>query len=75
MHELPSRFIPIGFLNRSRPSFLPRTVAASVVDQTVGLVFWLVVLVVAVRWMREILLVDGRARANAGRLVGWMASR
>lgn len=69
MHELPSRFIPIGFLNRSRPSFLPRTVAASVVDQTVGLVFWLVVLVVAVRWMREILLVDGRARANAGRLV------
>ena len=25
MHELPSRFIPIGFLNRSRPSFLPRT--------------------------------------------------
>ena len=69
MHELPSRFIPIGFLNRSRPSFLPRTVAASVVDQAVGLVFWLVVLVVAVRWMREILLVDGRARANAGRLV------
>lgn len=39
MHELPSRFIPIGFLNRSRPSFLPRTVAASVVDQAVGLVF------------------------------------
>ena len=69
MHELPSRFIPIGFLNRSRPSFLPRTVAASVVDQAVGLVFWLVVLVVAVRWMREILLVDGRARANACRLV------
>ena len=63
------------FLNRSRPSFLPRTVAASVVDQAVGLVFWLVVLVVAVRWMREILLVDGRARANAGRLVELDASR
>ncbi|KFI52433.1 bifunctional lysylphosphatidylglycerol flippase/synthetase MprF [Bifidobacterium biavatii] len=69
MAELPGRFIPIGFLSRTKLRFMPLTPVASAVYQGVGLVFWLVVLVVCVRWMRDILVTDDHARADAGRLV------
>ncbi|MCH9277146.1 DUF2156 domain-containing protein [Bifidobacterium amazonense] len=67
--ELPGRFIPIGFLSRTKLRFMPLTPFASIVYQGVGLVFWLTVLVVCVRWMRDILVTDDHARADAGRLV------
>ena len=67
--ELPGRFIPIGFLNRTRLRFAPHTPVSSAVYQGVGLVFWAVVLVVCIRWMRDILVVDGCARARAGALM------
>ena len=65
--ELPGRFVPIGFLSHTRLRFMPDSMAASVVYQGVGLVFWLVVLVVCALWMRDILVLDeaGRARVEA----------
>ena len=35
-------------------SFVPRTPMASIVYQGVGLVFWIVVLVVVIRWMSDV---------------------
>ncbi|NEG56073.1 DUF2156 domain-containing protein [Bifidobacterium sp. SMA15] len=67
--ELPGRFLPIGFLSHVRLAFVPATPLASIVYQGVGLVFWVVVLVVVVRWMGDVTAVDERARARAERLV------
>ncbi|WP_082440258.1 bifunctional lysylphosphatidylglycerol flippase/synthetase MprF [Bifidobacterium aesculapii] len=67
--ELPGRFLPIGFLSHVRLAFMPVTPLASVVYQVVGLAFWIVVLVVVVRWMNDVTAVDERARARAERLV------
>ncbi|PLS29228.1 bifunctional lysylphosphatidylglycerol flippase/synthetase MprF [Bifidobacterium parmae] len=67
--ELPGRFLPIGFLSHVRLAFVPVTLLASIVYQGVGLVFWIVVLVVVVRWMGDVTAVDERARARAERLV------
>ena len=67
--ELPGRFIPIGFLSHTRLRFTPSTVLASVIYQGVGFVFWMVVLIVCIRWMRDILIVDDKARSAAGALV------
>ncbi|MBT1182323.1 DUF2156 domain-containing protein [Bifidobacterium sp. CP2] len=67
--ELPGRFLPIGFLSHVRLAFVPVTPFASMVYQGVGLVFWIVVLVVVVRWMGDVTAVDERARARAERLV------
>ena len=67
--ELPGRFLPIGFLSHVRLAFVPVTPFASIVYQGVGLVFWIVVLVVVVRWMGDVTAVDERAHARAERLV------
>lgn len=67
--ELPGRFIPIGFLSRTRLMFAPASVVASIVYQGVGLVFWAAVLIACLQWMRGIAVMDRRAQTNAGRLV------
>lgn len=67
--ELPGRFLPIGFLHFSGLSFGPKTLLASVVFQGVGLVFWLVVLVVMLRWMKDATQENEAVRERTGRLV------
>ena len=67
--ELPGRFLPIGFLSHMKLSFVPRTPMASIVYQGVGLVFWIVVLVVVIRWMSDVSESNERAQARAERLV------
>lgn len=69
MAELPGRFLPIGFLSHMKLSFVPRTPMASIVYQGVGLVFWIVVLVVVIRWMSDVSESNERAQARAERLV------
>ena len=66
---LPGRFLPIGFLSHMKLSFVPRTPMASIVYQGVGLVFWIVVLVVVIRWMSDVSESNERAQARAERLV------
>lgn len=66
--ELPSRFLPIGFLHFSGLSFEPKTLIASVVFQGVGLVFWLIVLVVMLRWMKDATQENEAVRERTGRL-------
>lgn len=63
--ELPGRFLPIGFLSHMKLSFVPRTPMASIVYQGVGLVFWIVVLVVVIRWMSDVSESNERAQARA----------
>ncbi|PWG63021.1 hypothetical protein DF196_11395 [Bifidobacterium callitrichidarum] len=67
--ELPGRFLPIGFLSHMKLSFVPRTPMASVIYQGVGLVFWIVVLGVVIRWMGDVTRSNERAQERAGRLV------
>ena len=67
--ELPGRFLPIGFLHFSGLSFEPKTLIASVVFQGVGLVFWLVVLVVMLRWMKDATQENEAVRERTGRPV------
>ncbi len=67
--ELPGRFLPIGFLSHMKLSFVPRTPMASIVYQGVVLVFWIVVLVVVIRWMSDVSESNERAQARAERLV------
>ena len=67
--ELPGRFLPIGFLSHMKLSFVPRTPMASIVYQGVGLVFWIAVLVVVIRWMSDVSESNERAQARAERLV------
>ena len=50
-------------------SFVPRTPMASIVYQGVGLVFWIVVLVVVIRWMSDVSESNEQAQARAERLV------
>ena len=66
---LPGRFLPIGFLSHMKLSFVPRTPMASIVYQGVGLVFWIVVLAVVMRWMSDVSESNERAQARAERLV------
>ena len=63
--ELPGRFLPIGFLSHMKLSFVPRTPMASIVYQGVGLVFWIVVLVVVIRWMSDVSESNERGRRHA----------
>ena len=66
---LPGRFLPIGFLSHMKLSFVPRTPLASELYHGVGLVFWIVVLAVVMRWMSDVSESNERAQARAERLV------
>ncbi len=50
--DLPERFIPVSFLTAERRDFVPVTMLARIVYHGVGPVFWLVLLVAAIVFLR-----------------------
>ncbi|EFA22554.1 bifunctional lysylphosphatidylglycerol flippase/synthetase MprF [Bifidobacterium gallicum] len=67
--DLPSRFMPLGFLTHSRLSFIPVTWFASLLYQGIGVVFWVVMVIAAARWMHTSDESDRKARDLAESLV------
>ncbi|WP_231129306.1 bifunctional lysylphosphatidylglycerol flippase/synthetase MprF [Bifidobacterium choloepi] len=67
--DLPGRFLPIGFLTHTRLAFLPTTILASIVYQGVGIVFWAVLVVASIVWLRVGDIDDEHARSRAEQLV------
>ncbi|KFI40350.1 Lysylcardiolipin synthase/Lysyltransferase [Bifidobacterium actinocoloniiforme DSM 22766] len=65
--ELPARYLTNGVASRFKPRFVPRTLTGQVINNSVGFIFWLVVLVVLLLWMRSSVLQneDERLKANA----------
>lgn len=67
--DLPSRFLPVGFLRLTRLEFVPTTPMAHVVYQGVGLIFWIVLVIVAFAWLNASIRYDNDAREGAEELV------
>ncbi|BDR55012.1 membrane protein [Bombiscardovia apis] len=65
--ELPTRYLTNGVANRFRPRFSARTFTGLVINNSVGFIFWFIVLIVLLSWMRSSVLQneDERLKANA----------
>ncbi len=56
LRDFPQRLVPPGFLGEFEPTFLPVSVAATVLFEWVGVVFWAVLAVLALRsFLRPVL--------------------
>ena len=67
--DLPARLLPAGYLAATSLTFAPATALASVIYQGVGMVFWLVLLVVSLAWLRSSIDYDHAAHEQAETLV------
>ncbi len=69
LHDLPQRFIPPGYLDETEPTFLPVSPAATVLFEWLGVVFWAVLALLALRsFLRPVLDAD-RSTAHAHNLL------
>lgn len=69
LSQLPQTFIPMGFLNTAQPVLQTTSFAAEIVRQSVGIVFWLVLIIVFSRWMRTSVTENAGARKAANAIV------
>lgn len=69
LSEWPSRFIPVGFLTQTKLVFVATTPMAALLYQGVGIVFWIVLVIVAIIWLHSSLDQDAKTRAHAEKLV------
>lgn len=82
VQDLPQRFVPPGYLGQVEPDFLPDSVAATLLFEWTGVVFWAVLSVLAIRsFLRPVTADDdsaGRAlellRAHGGSHLSWMTT-
>ena len=69
LSQLPSLYLPNGVASRFLPALVPRTPTGRMVSHGIGLIFWLVVLVVLLSWMRSSVIQNGSERQEADKLV------
>ncbi|WP_295909464.1 bifunctional lysylphosphatidylglycerol flippase/synthetase MprF [uncultured Bifidobacterium sp.] len=69
LSQLPELYLPNGVASRFLPTLVPRTPTGRIVSHGIGLIFWLVVLVVLLSWMRSSVIQNGSERQEADRLV------
>ncbi len=67
--DLPTRFLPPGYLGEVEVAFLPTGVAATVLYEWTGVVFWIVALAAALWVLRRTRIVTGDAQAARDLLV------
>ncbi|MEK0306367.1 bifunctional lysylphosphatidylglycerol flippase/synthetase MprF [Bifidobacterium favimelis] len=67
--ELPDLYLPNGIASRFRPRYLPRTLTGTIVSEGVGFVFWLVLLIVLLSWMRASVIQNESERLRAQAIV------
>ena len=69
LSQLPALYLPNGVASRFLPALIPRTPTGRIVSHGIGLIFWLVVLVVLLSWMRSSVIQNGSERQEADQLV------
>ena len=69
LSDLPGRWMPMGFGSRTRVMLLPKTILTSVIMQGVGVIFWIVMLLVCLRWFRTMIVLSEEDRKKASKLV------
>ena len=69
LSQLPGLYLPNGVASRFLPTLVPRTPTGRLVSHGIGLIFWLVVLVVLLSWMRSSVIQNGSERQEADKLV------
>ena len=69
LSQLPELYLPNGVASRFLPTLVPRTPTGRIVSHGIGLIFWLVVLVVLLSWMRSSVIQNGSERQEADKLV------
>ena len=69
LSQLPELYLPNGVASRFLPTLVPRTPTGRLVSHGIGLIFWLVVLVVLLSWMRSSVIQNGSERQEADKLV------
>ena len=69
LSQLPALYLPNGVASRFLPALVPRTPTGRIVSHGIGLIFWLVVLVVLLSWMRSSVIQNGSERQEADQLV------
>ncbi|BDR52630.1 membrane protein [Bombiscardovia nodaiensis] len=67
--ELPTRYLTNGVASRFKPRFSPRTLTGLIVNNSIGFIFWLIVLIVLLSWMRSSVLQNENERLQANELV------
>ncbi|MGE3289244.1 MAG: bifunctional lysylphosphatidylglycerol flippase/synthetase MprF [Pseudonocardia sp.] len=79
--DVPTRFLPPGYLGEVEVSFLPVGALATVVDEWSGVAFWAVVLVASLRVLRSTATATGDATAarellltEGGSALSWQAT-
>lgn len=80
--DLPLRFVPPGYLGEVEPAFLPVSVPATLLFEWTGVVFWLVLCVLALQsFLRPVLADGGRdsqvralLRAHGESHLSWMCT-
>ena len=71
LSQLPGLYLPNGVASRFLPTLVPRTPTGRLVSHGIGLIFWLVVLVVLLSWMRSSVIQNGSERQEADKLVDY----
>lgn len=69
LDSLLARFMPVGFLTRLRPDFVPKGTFARLITFWIGPIFWIVVCCVLVYWFVRSAEAAAPSRAKAGKIV------
>ena len=69
LSQLPGLYLPNGVASRFLPTLVQITPTGRLVSHGIGLIFWLVVLVVLLSWMRSSVIQNGSERQEADKLV------
>ncbi|MEO9220355.1 MAG: DUF2156 domain-containing protein, partial [Mycobacteriaceae bacterium] len=69
LSDLPQRFVPPGYLGELEPTFFPVSMPATLLFEWVGVVFWAVLAVLALRSFLRPVLRDDRSAAHARALL------
>lgn len=69
LRDLPGRWMPMGFGNRSNAMLRTQTPLSSFLAQSVGVIFWMAIFMVCLTWFRSKLATNENDRAQASSLV------
>ncbi len=69
LRDLPGRWMPMGFGNRSNAMLRTETPLSSALAQSVGVIFWAVLFIVCLAWFRSNLSTSEKDREKASSLV------
>lgn len=67
--ELPTRYLTNAVASRFKPRFIPRTFTGLIINNSIGFIFWLIVLIVLLSWMRSSVIQNEDERNRASALV------